>query len=80
MATLTLKGVPDELLERLRVRAQMHRRSLNSEALVALEKSLGPARIDPEAFLARIRRDREEMHGTPLTPEMIEKAIAEGRP
>lgn len=80
MATLTLKGIPDELLERLRRRAQLHRRSINSEALVVLEQSLEPAPIDPEAFLAGVRQRREQMKVTPLTPEMIEEAIAEGRP
>lgn len=80
MASVTLKGVPDEMLERLRERAGIHRRSLNAEALVALEQYLGPTRYDPDEMLARIRAARARMAGvTPLTPEMVEAAINEGR-
>jgi plasmid stability protein len=78
MATLTLKGIPDELLDRLRRRARLHRRSLNSEALVALEDWVGPTPLDPRELLARIRKHRGEMKFT-LTEEMIDEAINEGR-
>jgi plasmid stability protein len=81
MANLTIKGLPDELLAKLRQQAAVHHRSLNSEALVAFERHVGPARFDPDEMLARIRAARERMTGvTPLTPEMIERAIEEGRP
>ncbi|HEX6748660.1 MAG TPA: Arc family DNA-binding protein [Longimicrobium sp.] len=81
MATLTLKGIPDELLDRLRRRAELHRRSLNSEALYVLEQSVGPVRFDPEEMLARVRAVRAEIGEViPLTPEMFEEAVNEGRP
>jgi predicted nucleic acid-binding protein/plasmid stability protein len=38
--TLTLKNIPDEVYERLKMSAHAHRRSLNSEALVCLESVL----------------------------------------
>lgn len=40
MASLTLKNVPDALLERLRSAASRERRSLNQQALVLLEGGL----------------------------------------
>jgi plasmid stability protein len=81
MATLTLKGIPDSLLERLRERAELHRRSLNSEALFVLEQAVGPQRIDPEEFVARLDRRHALMKNvTPLTDEFLEQAINEGRP
>ena len=40
MPSLTLKGIPDDLLERLRERARDERRSLNQQALVLLEQGL----------------------------------------
>ena len=37
MATLSLRNVPDDLVERLKARAKRHRRSLNSETIATLE-------------------------------------------
>lgn len=45
--TLTLKNIPDDGYERLRAAAEMHRRSLNSEAIVCLESVLTPTKIAP---------------------------------
>ena len=36
--TLTLKNIPDEVYERLKHSAALHRRSLSSEAIVCLRK------------------------------------------
>ncbi len=46
MPSLTLKNVPDELLERLRARARHERRSLSSQALYLLERSM---QLEPPA-------------------------------
>ncbi len=40
--TLTLKNIPDEVYERLKVAAAAHHRSLNGEAIVCLETVLLP--------------------------------------
>ncbi len=40
MATLTLKQVPDELLDRLRKAAARQRRSLNQQTIYILEQAL----------------------------------------
>lgn len=56
--TLTLKNIPDEVYERLKAAAELHRRSLNSEALICLETVLAPARIPPGERLARARQLR----------------------
>jgi plasmid stability protein len=82
MATLTIKGVPDDLYDRLKVSAAEHRRSLNSEAIVRLEQALGRQRIDKEALLARIDARREQLAKTmpPLTDEFLREAKNEGRP
>lgn len=80
MASLTIKGVPDDLLDRLRKRAEQHRRSLNSEVLHLLERSIGGASIDPDAVLARVRRLQERTQLPPLDDDILEQAIDEGRP
>jgi plasmid stability protein len=81
MASLTVKGIPDDLLKGMRERARAHRRSLNSEAIVAFERALGPTRFDPQEMLARVRALHEQIGSvTPMTPEEMEEAINEGRP
>lgn len=53
--TLTLKNIPDEVYERLKLSAQAHRRSMNSEAIVCLETALLTSRLAPAERLARAR-------------------------
>lgn len=40
MASLTIKGIPTDLMERLRELADRERRSLNQQAIVILEQAL----------------------------------------
>ncbi|HEV2492324.1 MAG TPA: hypothetical protein VG204_04555 [Terriglobia bacterium] len=55
MATLTIKNIPDRLIVRLKQDAKRHRRSVNSEVIVYLEKVLTSRRVDPEEFLETAR-------------------------
>ncbi len=80
MATLTLKNVPDRLYERLRASARGHRRSINQEAIVCLERSLGVGRLDPEGLVARAREIRERAGTLYVTDEGLRAARDEGRP
>ncbi len=80
MANVTLKGVPDELYERIKRSAAANRRSINSEIIVQLEQSAGREPIDPEAFLARVDRLQADLDITPLTDEFINRAKQWGRP
>ncbi len=52
MASITLKGVPDELLDALRKLAEEERRSLNQEAIYLLERAVA-AYSDSEAAARR---------------------------
>lgn len=80
MASLTIKGVPDSLLEALRKRAEQHRRSLNSEVLQLLESSAAAHRVDPAELLTRIHRLQERAPVPPLTDAILEQAVEEERP
>jgi plasmid stability protein len=80
MPSLTIKSMPDDLLNRLRDSANEHRRSLNSEVLHRLERSVGSSAVDPEAFLARVRRIQDRTNLPPLTDELLERSRREGRP
>lgn len=59
MSSLTLKDLPDDLLQRLRERARQQRRSLNREAIMLLEQALAPASGATPASRAEAERDAQ---------------------
>lgn len=79
MPTLTIKGMPDPLYLRLKQRALEHRRSLNSEILVALEQVVAAAPPDTKALLARADKLRTTLRVPPLTDAGLRAAKARGR-
>ncbi len=52
---LSIKNVPDELVEKLRERAKRHHRSLQKELLAILEEALSPKPLTVEEAYRRIR-------------------------
>ena len=78
--TLTLKNIPDEVYERLRVAAELHRRSLNSEAIVCLETVLTPTKISPSERIARARALRAELPAKKFSSREIDTFKKDGRP
>jgi plasmid stability protein len=80
MASLTIKGIPEGWMDRLRESAQTHRRSLNSEVIYRLERSVEVGSVDADRFLARIRARQARSSIPPLTDEFLDRAIEEGRP
>jgi plasmid stability protein len=79
MPSLTLKNIPEELLERLRALAQRRRRSVNSEAIAILEAAVQPATpVDVEALISRLRSTRVTPR-RPLTEQMLNRFKREGR-
>lgn len=78
--TLTLKNLPDEVYERLKASASLHRRSLNSEAIVCLETVLLPTRIPPAERLARARELRASLDATAFAAHDIDALKRAGRP
>jgi plasmid stability protein len=82
MRTLTIKNVPDELYEQLKSAAAENRRSLNSETLHRLERTLrtGSPRIDPDRFLADVRAFRESLGPIWVDDETLDRAKRWGRP
>lgn len=57
-AILKLKNIPEEIYERLKAAAKVHRRTMSDEAIVCLETLLLPAQISASERLARIRAVR----------------------
>lgn len=78
--TLTLKNIPDAVYEKLKLSAQNHRRSLNSEAIVCLESVLLPTKIMPSERLARARELRASLPQGKFRARDIDVAKREGRP
>lgn len=76
MATLTIKSLPDELYERLRDQARLYRRSINSEAIVCLERALGVAPLDADDLIAEADALQQRL-GRSLDAEVIEQARQE---
>lgn len=55
-ANLSVKNVPDELMERLRQRATRHHRSLQGELMAIIEESVrSNEHLTPEKLLAQVR-------------------------
>lgn len=77
--TLTLKNIPDEVYDRLKASAVLHRRSLNSEAIVCLESVLLPGRMSTDERLARVRGLRESLPHGKFRANVIDRLKREGR-
>jgi hypothetical protein len=60
MPAITLKGIPEDLMERLRTLADEERRSLNQQAILLLERAIAE---EPRSFSSAYRQFRER-HGT----------------
>ena len=81
MPALTIKGLPDGVYRRLKANAVRHRRSLNSEVITCLERSLAFPERSPEDTVAALRRFHETLRGTPaLTDAFLRRAKSTGRP
>lgn len=52
---VSVKNVPNDIMEKLRQRAKRHHRSLQGELLAILEEATGPARLSLEQAESRLR-------------------------
>lgn len=61
---LSIKNAPDEVVERLRRRAERHHRSLQGELLAIIEEAVRPDQeLTPAELLAEVRRLGVRTHG-----------------
>jgi len=80
MPAITLKNIPDDLYDRLKESARAHRRSLNSEILYCVERTLIPYRVDVSEHISMARKIREKTADYPLTDDLLNAAKNNGRP
>lgn len=79
MATMTIKKLPDVLYARLKASAERHRRSINAEAIVCLQRGLGVA-PEPDDILREVRSIRERARDLYVTDADMAVARRRGRP
>lgn len=79
MATITVKNIPNDLYDRLKKTAEVHRRSINNEIIYCIENSIKRQKIDVEQFIQQIDKFYENLTLPELTDEMLKKFKTEGR-
>lgn len=79
MTSITVKNIPDELYDRLRMSAQTNRRSLNSEILACIEMAVRSQPVDPETFLKEARLLRERSQKYAISDEEFNQSKRQGR-
>ena len=79
MPALTLKNIPEDLYCLLKEASQAHRRSLNSEILYCVERTLVPSRLDVDGHLVMARKVREKTASYQLTDKALNAAKDRGR-
>ena len=80
MPAITVKNIPDDVYERLKLLAKTNRRSINSEIIICLERQLRSRPVDPDSVLSRARLLRERTADYPISDRDFNNAKAEGRP
>lgn len=76
---ITIREIPDEVYEKLKKRAELHHRSINSEVIYLLKRMVQSHRVDPDQVIARARQIKKQAAES-LTMNEIQKAIDQGRP
>ncbi|MTI89679.1 MAG: Arc family DNA-binding protein [Balneolaceae bacterium] len=79
MPSITVKNIPEEIYNRVREQAKAHHRSINSEIIACLERTVKPQQLSSDDILHEARRLLKKVKGN-LSSEEIESAINQGRP
>ena len=80
MPAITLKNIPDALYMQLKTAANVHRRSLNSEILYCVERTLGTHKINASEYIEMARKLRAKTAQYNLTDQELDHYKNEGRP
>jgi plasmid stability protein len=80
LATLTIKKLPDSLYQRLKAKAAEHRRSLNSEAILAVERAVADTgSLEPGEIVASLRNARARLTRVFVTDSALRAGRRDGR-
>jgi plasmid stability protein len=75
---ISVKGIPMDVYEQIKKRAQLNHRSINTEVKSTLTESVESNRVQYEVIAYKVRELRKRAKGT-LPIEEVLKAIEEGR-
>ena len=79
MATLTIKNIPLDIYERLKLRAKTNRRSINQEVIAVIERALEIPPLDVDSTIQRTQKIRELTAQYRLQDKELRKWKNEGR-
>ena len=79
MATVTVKNIPSDIYEKLKLSAQRSRRSINSEIIACIERSVRSQQINPDLLVANARKLRNKTISHPITDNEFNQAKTAGR-
>ncbi len=80
MPAITLKNIPDPLYTQIKTAASIHHRSLNSEILYCVERTLGIHKIDASEHIEMARKLRAKTAQHNLTDQELNEFKNKGRP
>ena len=80
MPAITLKNIPDSLYLQLKTAASVNHRSLNSEILYCVERTLGTHKINVSEHIEMARKLRAKTAQQNLTDQELNDLKNEGRP
>jgi plasmid stability protein len=78
MISVTLKNLPSDLHARLKERARLHQRSLNSELIACIRAAVTSEKVNADELLATARSLRSRVVGR-LTDRTLARAKRQGR-
>ena len=79
MASLTIKNIPDDLYEHLKQAANAHHRSINSELIYCLERTLLPTKLSSSDLKEAAKLLRGRVLVKHIDVDEINSAKNEGR-
>lgn len=79
MINVTIKNIPEELYERIKIQAKNNHRSINKEIITIIERAFTIPPIDIKATLERTRKIRELTAHYVITDEEMTRWKKEGR-
>ena len=79
MPSITVKNIPDSIYKKLKQQAEAQHRSMNSEIIACLERTVAPNRVSSDEILRQARIMRKNVPGS-LSAKEIQSAIDQGRP
>ena len=62
MASLTIKNIPENILKKLKRRAKLNRRSLNSEIINNLEKTVTTVKVNTDLLIEKADKIRSKLN------------------